>query len=184
MNAVGLNICGKLFDVWVNGCCLHFQRVSRSFWFLLNKFFVILCGVFCDDFTMFSLQPHLMLLRVMLASERSSLTLRPEKLSLPRSCPTVLVGRLEEAGWGASHCQIELDVMVLLRWQFQSWFCNRRTIWWVDNDAARWCLIKDLTSSLTMKNALSENTKLRMLVPHVQLDGTGSQHVKHCSRAI
>ena len=34
-------------------------------------------------------------------------------------------------------CQIELYVMVLIRWQFRSLLHNRRSIWWVDNDAAR-----------------------------------------------
>ena len=53
-------------------------------------------------------------------------------------------------------CQIELYVMVLLRWQFGNWFCNRRTIWWVDNDAARYCVIKGLSPSLTMRSLVRE----------------------------
>ena len=53
-------------------------------------------------------------------------------------------------------CQIELYVMVLLRWQFRDWLCNRRSIWWVDNDAARYCVIKGLSPSETMKNLVRE----------------------------
>ena len=48
-------------------------------------------------------------------------------------------------------CQIELYVMVLLRWQFGKDFHNRRSIWWVDNDAARYAAIKGLSPSLTMR---------------------------------
>ena len=46
--------------------------------------------------------------------------------------------------------------MVLLRWQFRDWLCNRRSIWWVDNDAARYCVIKGLSPSETMKNLVRE----------------------------
>ena len=48
-------------------------------------------------------------------------------------------------------CQIELFVMVQLRWQYRDWFLNRRTIWWVDNDAARYCTIKGLSPSVSMR---------------------------------
>jgi hypothetical protein len=48
-------------------------------------------------------------------------------------------------------CQIELYVMVVLRWSFSRRFMNRRTLWWVDNDAARFALIKGISPSLTMK---------------------------------
>ena len=39
-------------------------------------------------------------------------------------------------------CQLELYVMVELRWSLKNLFLNRRTIWWVDNEAARFSLIK------------------------------------------
>ena len=48
-------------------------------------------------------------------------------------------------------CQIELYVMVLLRWQFSRLFAHRRTIWWVDNDSARYSTIKGLSPSPTMR---------------------------------
>ena len=53
-------------------------------------------------------------------------------------------------------CQIELYVMVLLRWQLNDWLRNRRSVWWVDNDAARYCVIKGLSPSETMKNLVRE----------------------------
>ena len=48
-------------------------------------------------------------------------------------------------------CQIELYVMVLLRWQFSRHFAHRRTIWWVDNGSARYSAIKGLSPSPTMR---------------------------------
>ena len=53
-------------------------------------------------------------------------------------------------------CQIELFVMVLLRWQFHSLFCHRRSIWWVDTDAARYCIIKGLSPSPLMRDLVRE----------------------------
>ena len=41
--------------------------------------------------------------------------------------------------------------MVVLRWSFSRQLTNRRTLWWVDNDAARFALIKGISPSLTMK---------------------------------
>ena len=43
-------------------------------------------------------------------------------------------------------CQIELYAMVVLRWMR-----NRRTIFWVDNEAARFTVIKGLSPSPTMR---------------------------------
>lgn len=48
-------------------------------------------------------------------------------------------------------CQIELYAMVALRWSLSHLFLNRRTLWWVDNDAARYALIKGVSPSLVMK---------------------------------
>eukprot|EP00435_Cladocopium_sp_Y103_P065339 s704_g27.t1 len=53
-------------------------------------------------------------------------------------------------------CQIELYVMVLLRWQLRELLCNRRSIWWVDNDAARFCAIKGLSPSVSMRTLVRE----------------------------
>eukprot|EP00435_Cladocopium_sp_Y103_P001341 s4108_g1.t1 len=48
-------------------------------------------------------------------------------------------------------CQIELYAMVAIRWSFANLFRNRRTLWWVDNDAARFATIKGLSPSLVMR---------------------------------
>ena len=48
-------------------------------------------------------------------------------------------------------CQIELYAMVALRWQLGKWLAGRRSIWWVDNEAARHCLIKGVSGSKSMQ---------------------------------
>lgn len=53
-------------------------------------------------------------------------------------------------------CQIELYIMVLIRWTFRERLTNRRAIWWVDNDAARFALIKGMSPSLTMRDLVRE----------------------------
>ena len=62
-------------------------------------------------------------------------------------------------------CQIELYVMVLIRWQFQSLLKHRRSIWWVDNDAARFCSIKGLSPSPTMRDMIREFYAMDSLAP-------------------
>ena len=53
-------------------------------------------------------------------------------------------------------CQIELYVMVIVRWQFRTLLHNRRSIWWVDNDSARFCVIKGLSPSPSMRALVRE----------------------------
>ena len=53
-------------------------------------------------------------------------------------------------------CQIELYVMVIVRWQFRTMLHNRRSIWWVDNDSARFCVIKGLSPSPSMRALVRE----------------------------
>eukprot|EP00435_Cladocopium_sp_Y103_P067192 s467_g29.t1 len=53
-------------------------------------------------------------------------------------------------------CQIELYVMVLIRWQFKHVLHNGRSLWWVDNDAARFCAIKGLSPSASMRALVRE----------------------------
>ena len=52
-------------------------------------------------------------------------------------------------------CQIELFVIVLIRWQFKDLFCRRRSIWWMDNDPARFCTIKGLSPSPSMRDGFT-----------------------------
>ena len=49
-------------------------------------------------------------------------------------------------------CQIELYVMVLMRWMLADRLKDRRTIWWVDNEAARFAVIKGISPSAEMRN--------------------------------
>ena len=47
-------------------------------------------------------------------------------------------------------CQLELYVMVAIRWRLKQLLSGRRVIWWVDNDAARFALIKGQSLSHSM----------------------------------
>lgn len=47
-------------------------------------------------------------------------------------------------------CQLELYVMVAIRWRLKRLLSGRRVIWWVDNDAARFALIKGQSLSHSM----------------------------------
>ena len=53
-------------------------------------------------------------------------------------------------------CQLELYVMVNLRWSLRKSLHNRRTIWWVDNEAARISLIKGQSGSESMNQSVRE----------------------------
>ena len=46
--------------------------------------------------------------------------------------------------------------MVALRWEHKLLFHNRRTLWFVDNDAARYALIKGVSPSPTMRILVRE----------------------------
>ena len=48
-------------------------------------------------------------------------------------------------------CQIELYAMVALRWMLKDTLVNRRTTWWVDNEAARFSVIKGQSPSPVMR---------------------------------
>ena len=49
-------------------------------------------------------------------------------------------------------CQIELYAMVALRWTLAAMLRDRRSLWWVDNDAARYAVIKGSSPSVTMRH--------------------------------
>ena len=57
-------------------------------------------------------------------------------------------------------CQIELFAMVVIRWQFQWLLANRRVIWFVDNEAARFSTIKGLSATATMQALVREFFRL------------------------
>ena len=49
-------------------------------------------------------------------------------------------------------CQVELYAVVAIRFHLSELLHNRRSIWWVDNEAARFSLIKGLSASPTMRS--------------------------------
>ena len=53
-------------------------------------------------------------------------------------------------------CQIEQYVRVLIRWQFQELLRGRHSVWWVDNDVARYCAMKGLSPSKAMRSLFRE----------------------------
>ncbi|CAE7834919.1 unnamed protein product [Symbiodinium sp. CCMP2592] len=51
-------------------------------------------------------------------------------------------------------CQIELYAVVCLRWALASTFGHRRLIWWIDNESARYGLIKGISDSPSMSSLI------------------------------
>ncbi|CAE7369201.1 unnamed protein product [Symbiodinium sp. CCMP2592] len=51
-------------------------------------------------------------------------------------------------------CQIELYAVVCLRWALASTFDHRRLIWWIDNESARYGLIKGISDSPSMSSLI------------------------------
>ena len=53
-------------------------------------------------------------------------------------------------------CQLELYTMVAIRWCLAKELAARRVIWWVDNESARYALIKGQSLSRTMNSLVRE----------------------------
>ena len=53
-------------------------------------------------------------------------------------------------------CQLELYTMVAIRWSLAKELESRRVIWWVDNESARYALIKGQSLSHTMNSLVRE----------------------------
>lgn len=70
--------------------------------------------------------------------------------------PDVLVERWRYAAGEQIICQIELYALVSIRWHLQELFCNRRVIFWIDNEAARFSTIKCLSPSPSMNLLVKE----------------------------
>ena len=51
-------------------------------------------------------------------------------------------------------CQIELFALVLIRWLWKEQMCNRRCLFFVDNEAARYAAIKGSSDNLAMRNLM------------------------------
>ena len=65
--------------------------------------------------------------------------------------PPPLIARWEQQVGEQLICQIELYTLVVLRWMLQPQLAHRRSIWWVDNEAARFSVIKGMSPSPTMR---------------------------------
>ena len=70
--------------------------------------------------------------------------------------PPLLLERWKQLVGDFIICQIELYVLVVVRWQFRQLLHNRRSLWWVDNDSARYCAIKGLSPSRAMRDLIRE----------------------------
>ena len=70
--------------------------------------------------------------------------------------PQVLLDRWQNLVGDQLICQVELYVMVAVRWMFRDLLKERRSLWWVDNDATRFAIIKGLSSSPTMRILVRE----------------------------
>ena len=57
-------------------------------------------------------------------------------------------------------CQLELYAMVCIRWSLKSLLHNRRAIGWVDNEAARFAIIKGQNGSDVMNHLVREYFKV------------------------
>ncbi|CAE7319085.1 unnamed protein product [Symbiodinium sp. CCMP2592] len=64
--------------------------------------------------------------------------------------PESLISRWEADVGSQLICQTELYAIVCLRWALASTFGHRRLIWWVDNESARYGLIKGISDSPSM----------------------------------
>lgn len=65
--------------------------------------------------------------------------------------PSVLLDKWRHEVGDQLICQIELYAVVAIRFHLAASLHNRRSIWWIDNEAARFSLIKGLSPSPTMK---------------------------------
>ena len=70
--------------------------------------------------------------------------------------PQVLLDRWQNLVGDQLICQVELYVMVAVRWLFRDLLKERRSLWWVDNDATRFAIIKGLSSSPAMRSLVRE----------------------------
>ena len=74
-----------------------------------------------------------------------------QKWVLCGEVPDCLLTRWKQQVGEQLICQIELYAMVVVRWMFRDLLTNRRSIWWVDSEAARFSAIKGLSPSPAMR---------------------------------
>ena len=78
------------------------------------------------------------------------------KLILTGEVPETLLSSWRHQVGEQLICQIELFAMVTVRWSFRDLLKDRRTLWWVDNEAARFSTIKGHSPSVTMSTLVRE----------------------------
>ena len=69
-------------------------------------------------------------------------------------------------------CQIELYAMVALRWTLADMLRDRRSLWWVDNDAARYAVIKGSSPKCDNETPGEKLLSPGSLLSNAQLDRT------------
>jgi hypothetical protein len=70
--------------------------------------------------------------------------------------PGVLIDHWKQQVGEQLICQIELYAMVAVRWQYRKLIDQRRVIWFVDNEAARFSAIKGISATTTMRALVRE----------------------------
>ena len=70
--------------------------------------------------------------------------------------PQQLIGHWKKRAGDQVICQVELFVVLWIRMRFKDLLRERRSIWWIDNAAARHCLIKGVSPRLTMQCLVRE----------------------------
>jgi hypothetical protein len=79
-----------------------------------------------------------------------------EKHVLAGEVPGVLLDHWKQQVGEQLICQIELYAMVAVRWQYRKLIAQRRVIWFVDNEAARFSAIKGISATTTMRALVRE----------------------------
>eukprot|EP00435_Cladocopium_sp_Y103_P020793 s3081_g5.t1 len=79
-----------------------------------------------------------------------------QRLVLAGLVPAVLLNSWKTLVGDQLICHIELYTMVVVRWMLRDTPKDRRSIWWVDNDAARYAVIKGISPSYTMRLLVRE----------------------------
>ena len=88
---------------------------------------------------------------------------------MPRNCASGFAGEVESLG-GRPFDLSDRALMVLIRWQFKTLLCNRCSLWWVDNDAARFLYHKGLESQPYHERYGPGILRHGLSAPNLQLD--------------
>ena len=92
-----------------------------------------------------------------------------EKHVLAGEVPGVLLDHWKQQVGEQLICQIELYAMVAVRWQWRKLIAQRRVIWFVDNEAARFSAIKGISATTTMRALVREFFSFEAESPRLSL---------------